>query len=135
VRRWFEILLRWSVGGLFVTAGALKMAAPAGFADDVARYGLLPDALVNMVALTLPAVEVVAGVFLALGMWKRASAAVIAVMCVLFLVAVIVGLARGLEVCGCFGASVARKASPWTLAEDIVLLVAAVWLWQKSEKQ
>lgn len=134
MKRWGEILLRWLLGGLFVAAGAMKLAAPSGFADDVARYGLLPDALVNAVALTLPAVEVVAGAFLVAGIWKRTSAAVIAVMCVLFLVAVTVGLARGLEVCGCFGASVTRKASPWTLVEDVLLLVAAVWLWQKSEK-
>jgi len=39
-----------------------------------------------------------------------------------------VALARGLEVCGCFGAAVARKASGWTLVEDVVFLAAAIWL-------
>jgi uncharacterized membrane protein YphA (DoxX/SURF4 family) len=116
---------------LFVAAGALKALDPAAFANDVARYGLLPDALVNIVALALPWIELVAGGLLVMDVWRRESAAVIAALNAVFLVAVSVALARGLEVCGCFGASVARKASGWTLVEDVVFLVSAIWLWRQ----
>lgn len=126
-----RFVLRLLLGGLFVAAGALKALDPAAFANDVARYGLLPDALVNIVALALPWIELVAGGLLVMDVWRRESAAVIAALNAVFLVAVSVALARGLEVCGCFGASVARKASGWTLVEDVVFLVSAIWLWRQ----
>jgi uncharacterized membrane protein YphA (DoxX/SURF4 family) len=124
-------LFRLLLGGLFVAAGALKALDPSSFANDVARYGLVPDALINVFALALPWIELLAGGLLVVGAWTRAGALVIAALNAAFLVAVSVALARGLEVCGCFGAAVARKASPWTLAEDAVLLAASIWLWRK----
>lgn len=130
--RW---LVRLFLGGVFVVAGVLKALDPARFADDVARYGLLPDALVNGVALALPWVELLAGALLIVGVWRQAAALVIAVLNAVFLVAVSVALARGLEVCGCFGGSVARKASVWTLVEDFVFLAAAIWLCHKERRQ
>lgn len=128
MKRLAPVLLRLLLGGVFVAAGALKVVDPSAFANDVARYGLVPHALVNLMALTLPWIEVLAGGLLIVGVWKQASAAVIAAMNAVFLVAVSVALARGLEVCGCFGATVARKASAWTLVEDAVFLAAALWL-------
>lgn len=125
-------VLRLLLGGVFVAAGLLKMFDPATFANDVARYGLLPNALVNVVALALPCVEVLAGALLIVGVWRQAAALVIAALNGVFLVAVSVALARGLEVCGCFGAAVARKASAWTLVEDAVFLAAAIWLCRKK---
>jgi len=75
-------------------------------------------------------VEVLAGALLIIGWWRQTAALVIAAMNVLFLAAVSLALARGLEVCGCFGAAVARKASAWTLVEDAALLAAAIWVCQ-----
>ena len=134
VSRWGERLLRWCVGGLFVAAGVMKIWEPARFADDVARYGLLPNAMINMVALTLPWIEVVAGALLVAGVWKRASTLVIVSLCIIFIIAVGVAMERGLEVCGCFGAALTRRASGWTLVEDAVLLVASLWLWRNSKE-
>ncbi|MBM3859669.1 MAG: DoxX family membrane protein [Verrucomicrobia bacterium] len=128
VKRYGSVLLRLLLGGVFVVAGALKVLDPSAFATDVARYGLVPNALVNLVALALPWIEVLAGALLLAGCWRQPAALVIAVLNVIFLVAISVALARGLEVCGCFGAAVARKASAWTLVEDAVLLAAALWL-------
>jgi len=133
MKRLIPFLIRLLLGTVFVAAGALKALDPAAFANDVARYGMVPYPLVNLVALTLPWVELSAGALLVLGVWKRASALVIAGLNVVFLAAISVALVRGLEVCGCFGASVARKASPWSLVEDAVFLAAAAWLAWKSE--
>jgi len=130
VKCFVPVLLRLLLGAVFVAAGALKALDPAAFANDVARYGLLPDAAVNVVALALPWVEVLAGALLIIGWWRQTAALVIAAMNVLFLAAVSLALARGLEVCGCFGAAVARKASAWTLVEDAALLAAAIWVCQ-----
>jgi uncharacterized membrane protein YphA (DoxX/SURF4 family) len=131
VKRYVPVLFRLLLGGVFIAAGALKALEPATFANDVARYGLLPDALVNVFALALPWIELVAGALLVAGAWRREAALVIAALNAVFIVAVSVALARGLEVCGCFGAALARKASGWTLVEDAVFLAASIWIWRR----
>ncbi|MCX7887322.1 MAG: DoxX family membrane protein [Verrucomicrobiae bacterium] len=131
-RKMLELGLRVAVGGVFVLAGALKVLQPAEFANDVARYRMLPEWSVNVFALCLPWVELLAGLLLVLGAWQKGAALLIAVLNVVFLAAVSVALWRGLEVCGCFGAAVARKASGWTLLQDAVLLAGAIWLCRRK---
>jgi len=124
-----SLLLRLALGGAFVVAGTLKFLQPATFAADIGNYRLLPHEAINLLAITLPWIEVVAGILLALGVWRRASAAVIAVMLMIFLVAIGQALARGLDVrCGCFGTVEARKVSGLALGQDTALLAVAVWL-------
>ena len=135
MRRLVPVLFRLFVGGVFFVAGTLKALDIATFANDVARYGLVPEPLINIVAITLPWIEIAAGGLLIAGAWTDGAAVVIAGLNVAFVGAVSVALARGLEVCGCFGGAVARKASAWTLAEDVVLLAASVWLIFQERKK
>jgi len=130
-----SLLLRLTVGGLFVVAGALKVLQPATFAADIGNYRLLPHEAINLLAITLPWIEVVAGILLALGVWKRASASVITVMLIVFLVAISQALARGLDVrCGCFGTVETRRVSALALGQDTALLAMAAWLvWREKD--
>ncbi len=110
------------VGGLFLYAGALKIADPLGFAQDIDNYRLVPRAIAFFTALILPWVEVLAGAALVAGLFKRTSAGLISLMLVFFILLVAVTMVRGLDVdCGCFGA-LSRKAG-WTLIlEDAAML-------------
>jgi uncharacterized membrane protein YphA (DoxX/SURF4 family) len=113
----------------------LKILQPATFAADIGNYRLLPHEAINLMAITLPWIEVVAGFLLALGTWKRASATVIALMLIVFLAAIGQALARGLDVrCGCFGTVEARKVGVLALAQDIGILAMAAWLaWREKD--
>ena len=102
--RYMTRLLQLVLGMVFVVAGGLKVVNPAQFAVAVGHYRLLPPGLDNLMALTLPGVEVLAGGLLLAGIWRRAAALVIAGLTVIFLGAIISALARGLNIeCGCFG--------------------------------
>lgn len=99
------------------------------FAEDVANYHVPPSALGNLVAITLPWIELVAGALLVVGIWKRASVWVITAMMIVFLMAIGWALAHGYDIrCGCFGTVDARKVGLTALAEDAVLLGIAAWL-------
>ena len=128
------LIVRLVVGGVFIVAGALKIQQPATLAADIGNYRLVPHEAINLLAIVLPWIEVVAGSLLALGTWKRASATVIAVMLIVFLVAIGQALARGLDVrCGCFGTVEARKVSVLAVGEDVALLAMAAWLvWREK---
>lgn len=135
--KWIRFLLRLALGGVFVYAGALKILHPQLFAHEIDQYSLLPHAGINLLAVTLPWVELVAGLALVLGVWVRAGALVVTGMSTVFLLAIISVLARGLKIkCGCFGNVGESFIGPWNLVLDIVLLAAAVWLCRgvKEEK-
>ena len=130
-----SLILRLVVGGVFIAAGVLKVLQPATFAADIGNYRLLPHEAINLLAITLPWIEVVAGLLLVLGAWRRASASMIAVMLIVFLLAIGQALARGLDVrCGCFGTVEARKVGLLALGQDTALLAMAAWLvWQEKD--
>jgi len=101
----------------------------ATFAQDVVNYHVPPRALANLVAITLPWIELLAGGLLIAGIWKRASAWVITAMMVVFLGAIGWAVAHGYDIrCGCFGTVEARKVGVTALAEDFVLLAMSAWL-------
>jgi uncharacterized membrane protein YphA (DoxX/SURF4 family) len=130
-----NFILRLGVGGVFVVAGALKIWDPTAFAGDIANYRLLPHELINLLAITLPWIEVAAGLLLVLGIWKRASAVLITLMMIVFLVAIGQALARGLDIrCGCFGTVEARKVGVLAMGQDVLLFVVAAWLaWRERD--
>jgi putative oxidoreductase len=127
--KWLILFMRLALGGLFVAAGFLKIVDPGKFAISVANYRLLPHELINLVAIMLPWIELVAGLFLVFGVWTRASAVLISGMTAAFMVAIVTALARGLDIeCGCFGTVGGRKGGLITLAQDVVLLAFGILL-------
>ena len=127
--RYLTRLLQLVLGTVFVLAGGLKAVDPAQFAVAVGHYRILPPGLVNLVALTLPGVEVLAGALLVSGVWCRAAAAVIAILNVMFFGVIVAALTRGLIIeCGCFGTVGGGRIGWESLVLDATLMGLAAWL-------
>jgi uncharacterized membrane protein YphA (DoxX/SURF4 family) len=130
---WAGLLARLVVGGVWVVAGWLKIPDPAESVRAVRAYDLLPEAVVPAVGYGLPALEVVIGLLLVVGLATRLTAAVSAVLMVAFIIGISAAWARGLQIdCGCFGGGgVVEDATsqyPWEIARDVGLLVLSVGL-------
>jgi len=110
-----ELLLRLGLGGFFVYASLDKIWNPAAFAKIVYQWQVVGPVPSNLVAVTLPWVELLAGLLLVAGVWKRESALIIALMLVFLLVAAGSVMARGIDVenCGCVSVQKAEAASSW----------------------
>ena len=133
IYRVIELAARIVVGLVFLLYGLDKIAHPDDFARAIANYRLLPEALVNLVAVTLPWVECVCGLLMLAGQWVRSSALVSAFLLGVFVVAVSITLARGLDIaCGCLDADAGRKVGLKLLVEDLLLLGAAAVLVLKA---
>jgi uncharacterized membrane protein YphA (DoxX/SURF4 family) len=119
--------IRVYLGMVFILASLYKIAEPAEFALSIATYGILPLELINLMAICLPWIEVIVGFTLIVGFWTRASALVIAGMMIMFMVALVIALAKGLSLsCGCFASAEAGdEISYLTLIRDTVWLLAA----------
>ena len=122
------VLFRLVLGGLFVYAGVVKVLDPLGFAQDIRNYRLVGQSLSFIAAIVLPWLEILAGVALAAGIWKRASALIISGLLVFFILLTLVTIARGLDVeCGCFGA-LSRKSGLGVIIEDLAMLFMGLCL-------
>ncbi len=118
--------LRWVLGGVFIYAGLAKLQDPASLAVSIARFRIVPEIVINPMALALPPLEVMCGMALLAGPWKRQAALGISSLSALFLVALTTAAASGIAVeCSCFGATAAEPL--WKLiVRDLLLLVAAL---------
>jgi uncharacterized membrane protein YphA (DoxX/SURF4 family) len=131
--RVMEAAARILLGLVFLLYGFDKILRPDDFARAIDNYGLLPELLVNLVAVTLPWVECLCGLLLLFGQWVRSAALVSAFLLCVFIVAVSITLVRGLDIeCGCFNTQGGRRVGLKLLAEDILLLVAALVLIRKG---
>jgi uncharacterized membrane protein YphA (DoxX/SURF4 family) len=114
------------LGIVFAWAALAKIGDPRAFAADVHNFRLVPVALENLVAVTLPWVELVAAMALVLGVRARSGAVVSLLLMALFTVAVAAAVARGLDVeCGCFGTADGSAVGARKLLENVALLVLA----------
>lgn len=128
---WLALAARLYVGFIFVTASWHKLIEPGAFAIDIATYQILPLSLVNSMAIVLPWVEIVTGIMLIVGFRTRAAALLIAGMMVVFTVAIIIALGKGLDMsCGCFASQGANEdpISWHTIVRDLGWLGLALYV-------
>ena len=127
------LLARIILGCVFIYASLDKISHPDLFAEAVYNYQLLPDEAINLVAIWLPWLELASGVLLLLGVWVRGSILVLSCLMAVFLSALAINLARGLDIyCGCFTVGGTDPLTIFTLLRDSLFFLVAVylfWLW------
>lgn len=127
-------LLEIILGGLFCYAGYLKLYSPNDFADAVLAYRLLPLPLAGMAAVALPWLEVLAGLFLVVGLKKRSCLLLLTLLSGLFILVMASAMARGLSIdCGC-GLFSGREVGLGPLLEDGLIFLWAAWLYSRELK-
>jgi uncharacterized membrane protein YphA (DoxX/SURF4 family) len=122
-----------ALGAVFLASAIPKLVDPPAFAHMIYNYRLLPGTLVNALALVMPWIELLVGILLVLGAWRREAALVAALLLVVFLGAIGWNLLRGHAIdCGCFDVRSAGKTPEqlladmkWVMLRDVGLLLLA----------
>jgi len=120
---WIELAARWVLGLTFIYASYHKIFAPADFAKIVYGYDLFPNDALNLIAIILPFIELIAGLALILGIYPRSAVLIINGMLTAFIIVLSINLIRGHEFnCGCFSAKDAGyfSSSESTIVRDII---------------
>jgi hypothetical protein len=121
-----QVLSRIILGGVFIYASIDKILHLHAFAKIILNYQLVPDILVTFPAIVLPWLEMISGLFLVAGIFRRASAVVLSAMLLMFAVAITINLIRGITFdCGCFSTVTTASGSDpvGLLIRDILLLI------------
>jgi len=129
---------RLFLGGIFIYASLDKIFKPGLFAEAVYNYQILPDVLVNLMALVLPWLELVLGLMLVAGVWLPGAVMLSTLLLLIFSGSLIFNMVRGINInCGCF--STEPSTDPitwWTVMRDASFLIPAFYILfaKRSEK-
>ena len=119
------LVLRLYLAGLFIYAGMVKINYTAEFAETIASYQMVPYWGINLMAVTMPWIELVSGILLLCGIRVRSAIVVIGVLLVMFTVGIAVNLIWKAPIdCGCFhtlGDTISWK----TLMRDLIWVAMA----------
>ncbi len=122
--------MRLILACVFIFASIDKILHPQAFAQVVFDYQVLPDSLINLVALILPWLELLVGGSLLINRWMSGATSIVAILMSIFLGIIFFNLARGLNIsCGCFSTdSNENPMTKLTLLRDIFFLCLAFCL-------
>lgn len=122
------LIFRLVLGFTFIYASLDKIVHPDQFARIVYNYKILPHFLINIYAVTLPWVELCAGLFLILGIFTESASLLICFLLLVFIVAISINLYRGVNLnCGCFSTNPAgKKEGANLLIKDFIFLYLGI---------
>ncbi|MBM4145455.1 MAG: DoxX family membrane protein [Nitrospira sp.] len=125
-----DLTIRFVIGSIFIYAGFIKLIDPKAFAKVISQYDIVPDSLLPVVAIGLPAVEFLAGLGLVLNI--RGSLMVIFNLLVFFVMVLGYGIFNDMDIdCGCFSTDEisARNSLKQALFRDLFMILAACYLY------
>lgn len=131
---WLAVRTQIALGCIFVAAALPKLKDPPAFAKSIWQYAMLPDWIINLKAVALPGIEIVAGLALITGIQRRAGAWLCAAMLVMFTLALAYNIAVENPLnCSCFDLNPKPKTCAellaemkWKIPRDLGMLAMAV---------
>lgn len=127
---WLHRILGVIMGGIFLYAAGSKLVDARPLVTIIWGYRILPAGPINLLAIYMPWVELLAGASLLSGYKRRAAALLASGLLTMFIVALGINAVRGVNVaCGCFSASAEDVSNAWLLVlRDLPMLAAALVL-------
>ncbi len=125
--KYLLLVFRIIIAIIFIYAGAEKISDPESFAIAISNYKLLPTVTINLLAISLPWIEIVSGILLLFGISVKENSAIILSMLAVFTLGIAISLIRGLNIeCGCFGSD--NKIGLLKLFENFLMILATLAL-------
>ncbi|MCB9260272.1 MAG: DoxX family membrane protein [Ignavibacteriales bacterium] len=109
---------------VFILSGLDKINNLEAFAVSIENYKILPIETINIIAIVIPWIELVAGALLLIGLYIKENSLIITTLLLIFTVAIISAIARNLDIdCGCQGTFDGQKVGILKLIENFSLMI------------
>ncbi len=123
------VVVNLLLGGIFLVSSLSKLHHPKSFVLTVLEYRILPPYFSKLYAIFLPPAEFFIAFFALTGLMLRLTAITMSFLLLSFIVAIGVNIKRGRQLnCNCFGVSRKRLVGKTLLIQDVVLLIAAIFI-------
>ena len=130
---YFNVFLRFIIGGVFIWACHDKIIDPSKFAREISNYHVMPFGLENTVAIILPWLELFIGIGIIAGIYINANALLSGSLLILFNILVFQAMVRGFNIeCGC-GLKEDQMVGYGKLFENFLLLLGCVFVFKTKE--
>ena len=97
------VIFRIILGIIFIYASYDKILDPAGFSRNIHNFHITPIAIENIIALVLPWLELIIGIFLIFGLFLDGTINITISLLIFFIIILSQAVFRGIDVhCGCF---------------------------------
>ena len=121
------IIIRLTLGLIFVGAACSKIIAPLEFAGSIENYRVFGILLSRWGAVFLPFFELIVGLMLIFGFWLREAFWLTVVLFLVFDVMIAQAYFRGLDIsCGCFSPGDVLPIDLVKIIENILLTALSI---------
>jgi uncharacterized membrane protein YphA (DoxX/SURF4 family) len=118
-------IIRYTLALLFVFAGMAKLRDPNAFSDNLANYSIVPSRWLFPLAVTVPWLEILAGMSLFHSYWRRAGYWLLLILTVAFVGFTSTAYFKGMNIeCGCFGPG-NSTVNGWAVLRSLALAGAS----------
>ncbi|MBI9073340.1 MAG: DoxX family membrane protein [Melioribacteraceae bacterium] len=130
LNKYFVLISRLILSLVFIFAGIEKIISPELFAESINNYRLFPLFTINLIAITIPWIELVTGICLLLGITIKDNLKIINSLMLFFILIVFISVLRGLDIdCGCYGTNAAQKVGFIKILENIILFLMGLQIY------
>ncbi len=128
-------LFRIILGFVFIYASIYKIAEPSDFAASINNYKIFPVFTVNILAILLPWLELITGIFMIFGIFVKASSYIITFFMAAFTVLVFITILRGIDIsCGCYTSDINSAPVGWSkFAENSILFLMSLLVYYSND--
>lgn len=139
LKRWkvfASFFMRLLLSFTFILASIPKILDPLGFALDISHYDFFPKITINLIAITLPWIELFIGISLIFYFFDKGGILLVNLILVAFLILLGQAWIRGLDIdCGCFGHTGAREGVSKAFIRDLFLVSWSMLLFLFSREK
>ena len=97
------LFFRYTLAAVFIYASLDKIYNPVGFSDLIDNYHMTPIFVYNIIALTLPWLELLLGIGLIVGIYMESLLRLTILLLIMFIFVLAQAVYRGIDTnCGCF---------------------------------
>ena len=134
--RYLLIFSQIFVSIIFIYSGIEKISDQKNFLMAIENYKVFPVFIQNIIVITFPWIEIVLGVLLMFGFYRREIALVFSALLFFFIILIFISVLRGLDIeCGCFGTLSNVKVGYFKIYENFILLLFSMHLLFFSESK
>ncbi len=129
MKKWVWLLIRLTLGSIFLLSGLMKLYNVAGFQTALMNYKYIPSIFIPLITYGVPLIEIILGNLLFAGLFLKWTTRFVVILLLLFTGIVLIQYLSGnIILCNCFGPLLKAKTDLAGIVRNSFLLLLAFFI-------